>query len=104
MCDSQDMQVRARLAEQYSEWKAPKMSATNLPSADERKAVRRLSNCSQNLLELGKIAGAKTLLAGLVVGDMVKMLDLCRRMKPDAHRSRALALAETISELDSATD
>ena len=104
MCDGQDMQVQARLTEQYGEGKASKMSATNLPRANERKAMRLLDYGIQNSLELGKIAGAKAFLAGLVIGDMVKMLDLRRGMKPDAHRSRAWALAETISELVSAAD
>jgi hypothetical protein len=65
------MQVRARFTEQYGEREAPKVSATNLSSADERKAMWPVNHCTQNSLELGKIASAKALLAGLVVGDMV---------------------------------
>lgn len=89
MRNGQYLQVATRLAKQHRERKATKMSAADLPGANEWKAMRPLANCSQNSLELGEVAGAESLLARLVVGDMVKVLDLCRRMKPDAHRSKA---------------
>lgn len=65
------------------------MSATNLCGVNEREAIWSSSDSSQDFFNLCEITRAKPGLEGLIVGDVVKVLDLRRRMEPDFHRSRA---------------
>ncbi|MBA2678322.1 MAG: hypothetical protein H0U76_08015 [Ktedonobacteraceae bacterium] len=89
MGNGENLQTAFRLTKQNCDWKTPEVCGAGQRRADEREALRPLTNCDQDLLELGEVSSAKPGLTRLIIGDMVQVFDLRRGVEPNPHRSRA---------------